>query len=128
MGPLYIEKSKLTPQVILDKSKGIFLIQGRSVPENAASFYEPIFEWLTDYINDPDQITIFAFDLEYFNSASSKVILHIIKMLETILNNGFDVRINWCYQEYDEDTLEAGQTYESLTDIPFVFNGLQVNN
>ena len=119
--PLYIEKSNLTPKVILDKSEEIFLFKGRSLPQNVFEFYEPIYAWITQYIEEPNQSSVFTFELEYFNSSSSKAILQLLKMLETLTNNGLEVKVNWCYQEYDEDTLESGQTYSTLVDIPFFF-------
>ena len=124
MEPLYINESSISPKVILDKSKEIFLIKGRSLPENALSFYEPVVDWLTEYLNNPLPVTILTFELDYFNSASSKVIFQIIEMMELLLKNGFEVKVNWYYQEEDEDTLEAGQTYASLTNVPFLFNAI----
>jgi hypothetical protein len=124
MEPLYIEGSKFTPRVAFDKNKEIFQITGRSLPENALSFYEPVMEWFREYLNNPNPTTILTFELEYFNTASSKVISDIILMLEGPLSRGLDVKVNWCYPQDDEDTLETGQDYASLTNIPFVFNAL----
>jgi hypothetical protein len=119
MEPLCNAKTKSTPEVILDKSKGIFLIKGISKPENTVEFYDPIMNWLTEYTNNPNQSTVLTFDMDYFNSSSSKIILHIIQTLEEILKKGLEIRVNWCYG--DEDTLEAGEAYESLTKVPFTF-------
>jgi hypothetical protein len=127
MKPLYIEKSKVAPQVIFDKSNGIFLIKGRSLPENPFSFFEPMLDWVKEYIINPNQITVFTFEFEYFNSASSKVILEILRLLEKLLSKGLEVRVNWCYMEEDEDVLETGQIYSSLVDVPFIFNGIARN-
>lgn len=119
MEPMYIEKSKSTPEVILDKSKEMFSIKGLSKPENTLEFYEPIMNWLAEYTKDPNSSTILTFEMDYFNSSSSKVILNLIHILEAILKKGLEARVHWHYG--DEDTLEAGQAYESLTRIPFKF-------
>ncbi len=57
--------------------------------------------------------------LEYFNTSSSKCILDVFKRLESIVNNGHDVIINWHYEEDDEDMLEAGEDYQSIIKVPF---------
>jgi hypothetical protein len=121
MEPFYIAGSKQTPEVVLDKDKAIFQFKGRSLPENSALFYDPILEWLRQYLNNPNPITILTFELEYFNSASSKIIFEIILMLKELLSKGLDAKVNWCYLEEDEDILESGQTYASLSNVPFVF-------
>ncbi len=128
MEPLYIEASNLSPIVILDKSKEIFLIKGRSLPENAFSFYDPIIEWLITYLRDPNPGTIFTFELIYFNSASSKAILQIVQILEKLIENGLQASVIWFYQEEDEDSLETGETYASLVDVPFVFKKFIATN
>ena len=121
MEPFSVEASKQTPHVVLDKNKEIFLFTGRSLPENSAAFYEPILAWLNQYINNPNPVTIINFELEYFNSASSKIIFEIILMLKDILSKGLEAKVNWCYTEEDEDILESGQTFEGLSNVPFVF-------
>lgn len=128
MEPLYIEKAKLTPQVIFDKSKEIFLIKGRSLPQDIFSFYEPLMNWFTEYMKDPNPTTTITFELEYFNSSSSKAILQIIQMLEQLAKNGLETKVDWHYQEYDEDTLETGKTFEMLTKLPFTFKELSGNS
>jgi hypothetical protein len=119
MEPLYKVKTKSTPEIILDHSKEIFLIKGNSRPENTLEFYEPIINWLSEYSNNPNPSTVLTFDMNYFNSASSKVFLNIVRVMEKIFENGTDAKVNWV--STDEDILEAGQAYESLTQVPFVF-------
>jgi hypothetical protein len=42
-------------------------------------------------------------------------------MLKDILSKGLEAKVNWCYTEEDEDILESGQTFEGLSNVPFVF-------
>jgi hypothetical protein len=119
MEPLYKEKTKSTPEVILDPLKEIFLIKGNSRPENTLEFFEPILNWLAEYAINPNPTTIFKFEMDYFNSASSKIFLNIIHALENVFKKGTDVKVVWV--STDEDILEAGQAYESLTRVPFEF-------
>lgn len=110
-----------TPNVILDKDNAQFEISGRSLPEDVNMFYEPILEWIDGYSEAPCDETIFNFKLEYFNTASSKIILDILLKFEEIVENDHKVVINWHYHEEEEDMLEAGEEYADIVEIPFEY-------
>ncbi|TAF66009.1 MAG: DUF1987 domain-containing protein [Cytophagales bacterium] len=112
-----LEGTEDTPKIILDKNNGIFEISGRSLPEDAADFYKPVLEWLEEYSKQANEETNFIFKLEYFNTASSKLILDILSKLEKI--NG--TTITWYYHEDDEDMEEAGTEFSELVEVPFEF-------
>ena len=119
MGPLVIESSTQTPEIILDKKTSTFLFKGKSLPENPIAFYEPVLKWLDDYVADPNPETNVDFMMAYFNTSSSKIILDILKRLELIQHSGHEVIINWRFREDDEDMLEAGEIYSERIGIPF---------
>jgi hypothetical protein len=110
-----------TPNVILDKENGKFEISGRSLPEDVNMFFEPIMDWIDEFAEDPLANTVFNFKLEYFNTASSKVILDILLKLEEIVEDGKEVLIKWHYHEDEEDMLEAGEEYADIVSIPFEY-------
>ncbi|MCX2742834.1 DUF1987 domain-containing protein [Mangrovivirga sp. M17] len=112
-----LEGTEDTPKIILDKSNGIFEISGRSLPEDSAEFYSPVLEWLESYSEDPNEKTDFVFKLEYFNTASSKLILDVLSALEDIDNT----TIHWYFHEDDEDMEEAGEEFSELVELPFEF-------
>jgi hypothetical protein len=114
---LNLEGTEDTPKIILDKKNGIFEISGRSLPEDSAEFYRPVLEWIDDYGKDPNANTDFVFKLEYFNTASSKLILDVLSALEDIKS----MKILWYFHEDDEDMEEAGQEFSELVEIPFEF-------
>jgi len=110
-----LEGTEDTPKIILDKTNKIFEISGRSLPEDSAEFYQPVLDWLSEYANDPLPETIFDFKLEYFNTASSKLILDVLTSLEDIDN----VKVHWYFYEEDEDMEEAGEEFAELVDVEF---------
>ena len=112
-----LEGTEDTPKIILDKNNGIFEISGRSLPEDSAEFYQPILEWLDQYASDPNPSTNFLFKLEYFNTASSKLILDVLSKLEDVPN----MTISWYFHEDDEDMEEAGEEFSELVELPFEF-------
>lgn len=113
-----IEPSQKTPRVLFDKSQGILTIEGKSIPENSTEFYKPIYDWLDNYVLDPNQETNFKFNLVYFNTSSSKCILDILRKLEKLLEGENQVKVTWCYEEDDEDMMEAGEDYQGIVKVP----------
>lgn len=114
---IHLEGAEDTPKIILDRINGIFEISGRSLPEDTAEFYKPVLEWLEGYGKQPNPGTNFTFKLEYFNTASSKLILDILSKLESIPGT----TISWYFHEDDEDMEEAGTEFSELVEVPFEF-------
>ncbi|GAB4396342.1 MAG: DUF1987 domain-containing protein [Microscillaceae bacterium] len=117
MEVINLDGTEDTPKIILDRNNGIFEISGRSLPEDSAEFYQPVLDWLDEYGKNPNPETNFIFKLEYFNTASSKLILDILSKLEDIDNTS----ISWYYHEDDEDMEEAGTEFSELVEVPFEF-------
>jgi hypothetical protein len=109
-----------TPTITLDIENKIFLIAGRSLPEDVMSFYQPIVDWVkTEIPKVADDEIVFTFKMNYFNTASSKLLLDILIALETMYENGKNIVVHWFYDEDDEDMREAGEEYADIVDIPF---------
>ncbi len=109
-----------TPGVIFDKDNNVFEMTGRSFPADADSFYQPLLKWLEEFKNS-DYTGELAFNvkLEYFNTASAKMLLDIFFKLEDINETGKEVKILWHYVEEDEDMQEAGEEFDDIVEIDF---------
>lgn len=119
MKTLHIPGTEDTPNIVLDEDTNTLEISGRSIPEDAVRFFQPILDWLQEYSETPKPQTNVVFRLEYFNTASSKLILDMLLMLEELHNNGSEVNVSWYYMEDDEDMYEAGEEYSDLIEVPF---------
>lgn len=120
MENLLIQSTNKTPEVSFNID-GKLRISGRSIPEDATKFYEDLYEWTYYYCQKPGDTTTFDIELEYFNSGSSKSILHILRALVDISKKGYKLTINWYYEEGDDDILEKGEYYESILETKFNF-------
>lgn len=114
-----IEGKDDTPNVKLDPQTGFFEFSGKSFPEDVKVFYNPIVAWVDKYVQNPKDKTEIHFKFQYFNTASSKMILEILDRLYKIKEAGKHLVINWYYKKQDEDMLIAGEEYSSIVDIPF---------
>jgi hypothetical protein len=120
MEKLSIEGTMKTPTVLLDPVQGLLEIKGRSNPENSLDFYTPLMEWIDEYVKAPAEKSTINIQLEHFNTSSSKLILDMFKRLEALLESNQEVMVNWYYETDDEEVQEAGETYESMCELPFV--------
>jgi hypothetical protein len=114
---LSIIETHKTPAIKSDSDLGFIEIKGRSNPENPIDFYKPLLDWATEYSKNPREKTELSIQLEHFNTGSSKRILDLLKKLELLLLTNNQVQVNWYYD--DEDILEAGVTFQTMTKIPF---------
>ena len=119
MDIIKIQGTDDTPAVVLDAENEIYQLEGRSLPEDVVSFYDPILDWLNDFSESDKSNMVFGFKLEYFNTASSKLLLDILLKLETMAENGKEILIKWYFPEDDEDMEEAGEEYADIVDLPF---------
>jgi len=119
MENINLEGTPKTPTVNFDANEGRLELKGRSIPENSVEFYNSLNEWIENYGKAPQKVTIFDVKLEYFNTSSSKCILDLFKLLEGINGKGTEVKVNWYFEEDDEDMEEAGEDYQAIIPLPF---------
>jgi len=112
--------TKNSPEVILNPD-GIIKIRGRSISENVAEFFEPVDDWVNEYIKEPAEITSVDIRLEYFNSASARVFITLFQKITWVSLKHKKYIFNWYYEEGDEDILERGEYFASVLDVPINF-------
>lgn len=116
MEHLYVEGTKMTPNVILDSDKKVYSITGSSRPENPLQFYKPIFEWLTNYLEKTEEKMVFEVQLDYFNTSTSKVLLDLFELFEKFAETK-DIHVVWYYESDDEEMQEAGEELLDLVEL-----------
>lgn len=108
------------PNVHFDGGSGSLRIIGRCMPEDAKGFFKPLMEWLLVYKEAAADATHLHINLEYFNTSSSKCMLDLMKMVQSIDHEEKTKSyITWCYVEEDEDMLEVGENYQAMITVPF---------
>jgi hypothetical protein len=120
MEALTFTPTKNTPEIILNPD-GIIKIKGRSIHENAAAFFTPVEEWISEYIQHPANVTSVEMSLDYFNSASAKIFISLLQKITWVTISHKKFVINWYYEEGDEDILERGEYFASILDVPVNF-------
>lgn len=120
MKELRFSSTKYSPEIILNPD-GFIKIKGRSIHENVIEFFEPVETWITEYIKAPAEVTHVDINLEYFNSASARVFVHLLEKLTYVARKHKRFIFNWYYENGDEDILERGEYFASVLNVPFTF-------
>jgi len=115
---LYVEQTPKTPQVDLNQFTGELILYGKSIPENAAKVYEPIMNWVTQYILNARPTTNFRLNLEYFNTSSSIWLVKILKVLIQIKDPDYVLILHiYIPLEDFEDMEESGDLKDAFSPI-----------
>jgi hypothetical protein len=120
MNELRIPATKNSPEILLNPS-GMIRISGRSIHENIFDLFKPVDEWIIEYLKSPSDITCIDMNLEYFNSASAKLLIHFFQKLSKVQLKNKKFIVNWYYEDGDEDIFERGEYFSSVLNIPFNF-------
>jgi hypothetical protein len=110
---IFIEGNRNTPQIDFSLLSGELILQGRSIPEDAAKVYEPLLEWANEYIVSAKPVTNLRLNLEYFNTASLIWITKLIKTLCKINQDDYILFIHIYFDITDFDNMDT----EELKDI-----------
>jgi hypothetical protein len=103
-GNFTLEQTPKTPQIDLNQFSGELIMSGRSIPENAAKIYEPVLNWVKEYVLKAKPITNLRLNLEYFNTASMIWLSRILAVLKKISDPEYIlyVHLYMPVEEYDE--------------------------
>ncbi len=97
-----IDGTGKTPKIEFNQERGDLILIGRSIPENASLVYEPLLEWINDYIKSPFHTTNLYLNLEYFNSATSIWFAKMVRALSKITGKDkvFIIHLYFDMQDY----------------------------
>jgi hypothetical protein len=114
---LEIAGTETTPTLTFKKQTNQFIVEGRSLMEDADTFYKPLKDWFLQYRKDPNPKTELIIRLDYLNTETSRQFLDLFKIMEGIP----DSKIVWQFSDEDEDMEEMGQELAELVRVPFEF-------
>jgi hypothetical protein len=121
---IFIEKTARTPQVDFNQLTGDLILFGKSIPENAAKVYEPLLEWINDYIKSPRQTTNLRLNLEYFNTSSSIWLAKMVNALSKISEDDYVLFIHLYLDIEDFESMDLeelkniiGQLVDNISEV-----------
>ena len=114
-----INAGKDTLSVACHHATGLIELEGISYPEDAAEFFNPIFEWLETYMEKMGGEIVMNLRINYLNTSSTKCLFDIIDRMEEYYKDNNKVQVNWYHEEDDEDIREIGLEFQEDMNLPF---------
>ena len=103
------EKTNRMPGVSLDAKNHAMLLEGEAYPEDVAAAFEPLIKSIsTTLANSGETPMTVKFQLQYFNSGSSRKILEIIKMIDA---GDTAHNIEWLADPEDDEMIDHGNRF-----------------
>lgn len=116
--PIHIAPTETTLSIRYHEDKKQLVFSGESYPEDVHMFFAPVFTWLEQFLETKPKFTV-LFQLDYFNTSSSKALLDLLQMLEDYFLSGGPVEVRWCYRKGIEIIQEAGEEFREDFSLPF---------
>ena len=112
------DKSTRMPGVVYDPNASLITINGEAYPEDVIASFDPIIEKLSKILIGSDaQPVEIRFELQYFNSGSSRKILEIIRLIATA---SVAHKIAWVADPEDDEMIDHGKRFSrAAPDIEF---------
>jgi len=114
------EKTTSTPYILIDEEKGYMRFEGRSFHENVVEFFGDVNSWLDAYlVKDFDSFT-FDFEMNYFNSSTSKLLHNMLTKMDKYASDEKKVIVNWITTEDNDIIIECGEDFqEDFSNLAF---------
>ncbi len=130
MNNIIIEKTDSLPGVNFDIDSKNLQIEGRSIPENAFTFYTPLITWINDYFSKNDfntkaNASTLNITCDYFNSSSAKMFLYMFDALANYQKEGHLIDINWYVSQEDEEIIDMIDDIRLISEIKLKIMDLQ---
>ncbi len=113
-------KTRNTPNILHDLSSNFVLFEGDCTPEDAVEFFDSFIPELVQLINTKN-IPKLVFELNYYNSSSSKCLLDFFLTLAKTPSVRDNLTIEWKHDKDDYELKEAGENFKAITNLDYVF-------
>jgi hypothetical protein len=114
MTSLELSRTNLTPEVSFRPERGVLTLTGECYPENPTAFFGPIFSALERHFRaaPPDEFLLRC-ELSYVNSASTKALRRLFRLLDAMGQHRVKIRVDWAHEPDDETMIELGRDLSS---------------
>jgi hypothetical protein len=112
MENLTLEATNSTPEIQANYSNNTIEIRGKSYPENTFEFYQLLMDWVEAYFKTDQTKLKLTFEIQYFNSSTSKVFYDLFDLLEESRTNGKSIVVDWEFDPENVSAEEAGEDFK----------------
>jgi len=114
------ERATSTPYILIDEEKNYMKFEGRSFHENVMEFYSGVNVWLDNYLATDFGVFTFDFEMNYFNSSTSKLLHNMLTKMDNSASDKKKVIVNWITTEDNDIIIECGEDFkEDFSNLEF---------
>lgn len=111
---IYLPATRQTPDISFAFSRNTLSMSGELFPENAVSFFTPLTQAVSDYLNSHPRSTLRVnFAIRYMNSASTKMIFQFMGLLNKAAAEGHNIIVDFKYDPDDDMMIEFAEDMKS---------------
>src|SRR5471032_735908 len=127
MNNLYIAAGTSTPEVNGDWETGVLTMTGDSYPENSFELFDPMLNWVQNFLGSADRKLQLNLGLIYLNTSSIKVMMDLFDVLEEAHSRGKAVEVLWLYDSRNGRVAELAEEFQEDCSFPFHINAYEKN-
>jgi len=94
-------------------------MKGNSIVPNVQTFFKPVFDWVTEYVQSPARETEISLKFDYIDTASVQAVFDMLKMVKEVEEKGSSLIVNWHFEFDDPELLEVGEIMEARLGVKF---------
>jgi len=114
------EKTTSTPYILIDEEKSYMKFEGRSFHENVVEFFSDVNNWLDAFLKKDFGSFTFDFEMNYFNSSTSKLLHNMLTKMDKYASDEKRVIVNWITTEDNDIIIECGEDFrEDFSNLKF---------
>lgn len=117
MENIQIAETKGKFGIHFDFNNALLEFRGRSYPDNALEFFDPLIRWATALVESSPDVVIINFHVTYYNTSTSKYLLKLLEIFDQYRKSGGEVRLTWFCYEDEEELLDSWQNLMTEVDL-----------
>ena len=121
MRTLDIQAGKTTPRILYHPEENILQMIGYSLPENVYTLYEPVMEWVEEFVASPvmNPPLRIIFKIQYYNSGSIRYFAELLTRIAALHDRGLQYSVEWHYEVGDDNIRDAGEDLSDISETHF---------
>jgi hypothetical protein len=117
---IFVSGTANTPSLLFNAAKKEWLIYGRAYHKEPAVSFAPVLNWLTSLEDKSVAPYTFQVRLDFFDTASYKILHDILLGLkQRLANYGLTPSVQWYYEDGDDDMKDSGETFMTAIKLDF---------
>lgn len=114
-----ISKKYHSPSILFNCEEGILEISGKLMGNNKLQYFDALNAHICNYIEMPQDVTLIKINIEAITTSETKHLLDMFNLFRKLEKKKKTVKVEWLYEQEDEDMLEMAENYQYFTKLPF---------